>query len=87
MLRFLGPALLLATAAFAQDFDLLLQGGRVIDPKSRLDAPRDIAIKAGKIAAIEPSLPAHRARRGVDVGGLGGSPGLRERAGAVYDGG
>jgi dihydroorotase len=84
MLRLLGSALLLAAATFAQDYDLLLQGGRVIDPKSRLDAPRDVAIKAGKIAAIEPSIPANRARRVLDVRGLLITPGLIDLHVHVY---
>ncbi|MFT5580105.1 MAG: N-acyl-D-aspartate/D-glutamate deacylase [Paraglaciecola psychrophila] len=33
-------------------YDLVLQGGRVIDPETELDGIRNIAIKDGKIAAI-----------------------------------
>jgi dihydroorotase len=32
---------------------LLIRGGRLIDPASRLDAPRDVLMRDGKIAAIE----------------------------------
>ena len=39
--------------AFAQtQYDLLLQGGHVIDPKNHISAVRDVAIRDGKIAAI-----------------------------------
>ncbi len=37
-------------------YDLLIKGGRVVDPSLRLDAVRDVAIAAGRIAAVEPSI-------------------------------
>ena len=41
------------TGAFAQQkYDLLLKGGHVIDPKNNITAVRDVAISAGKIAAV-----------------------------------
>jgi dihydroorotase len=57
-------------------FDLLLKGGHVIDPKNKLDAVRDVAIQSGKIAEIAPDIPAARARKTVDVSGLYVVPGL-----------
>src|SRR5437867_2904432 len=36
--------------------DLIIRGGRVIDPSARLDAVRDVAISAGRIAAIDASI-------------------------------
>src|SRR5262249_38835017 len=36
----------------AQSYDIVLHGGRVIDPASKLDAVRDVAIKGSKIAAV-----------------------------------
>jgi dihydroorotase len=39
-------------------YDLLITGGRVIDPSVRLDAIRDVAISGGRIAAVEPNLTA-----------------------------
>ena len=36
----------------AQQYDLLLQGGHVIDAKNSISAVRDVAIKDGKIAAV-----------------------------------
>ena len=44
--------LILATAAFAQQYDLVLEGGRVMDPESGLDATRNLGITNGKIARI-----------------------------------
>jgi len=37
-------------------YDLVIKGGRVIDPSLRLDAVRDVAIAGGRIAAVEASL-------------------------------
>ena len=76
MIRVLALGFVFAAVALPQEFDLVLRGGRVIDPKSRLDAPRDVAIKAGKIAAIEPSIAAGRAKKVLDVKGLLITPGL-----------
>ncbi|MDJ0865571.1 MAG: amidohydrolase family protein [Myxococcota bacterium] len=47
-------ALLLAVPARAAEpaFDLVLRGGRVIDPESGLDAVRDVGVRDGRIAAI-----------------------------------
>jgi dihydroorotase len=44
--------------AFAATYDLVIKGGRVIDPSMGLDATRDIAISAGRIAAVEASIAA-----------------------------
>jgi N-acyl-D-aspartate/D-glutamate deacylase len=42
----------LATSAFAQTYDLVIEGGRVMDPESGLDATRNVGIRNGKIAHI-----------------------------------
>ncbi|HLH89120.1 MAG TPA: amidohydrolase/deacetylase family metallohydrolase [Xanthobacteraceae bacterium] len=47
--------------AVAASYDLIIKGGRVIDPSLALDAVRDIAIAGGKIAAVEPSITADAA--------------------------
>ena len=36
--------------------DLLVKGGRLIDPLSGLDARRDIAIADGRIVAVETDI-------------------------------
>jgi dihydroorotase len=43
-------------AAQSSRYDLIVRGGRVIDPASRLDAVRDVAIAGGRIAAISSSI-------------------------------
>ncbi len=59
-----------------QIFDLLLKGGRVIDPANEVDGNLDVALARSKVAAIEPDIPAANAHRVVDVSGLLVVPGL-----------
>ena len=47
-----------ALAAAVDKYDLIIRGGRVIDPSSRLDAIRDVAISAGRIAAVNANIAA-----------------------------
>jgi dihydroorotase len=57
-------------------YDLLIQGGHVIDPRNGIDGVRDVAIWGGKIACVAPDLPADRARVIVPARGLYVVPGL-----------
>jgi len=45
-------SLFFAAAAFAQSYDTVLQGGRVMDPETGLDAVRNVGISQGRIARI-----------------------------------
>ena len=38
--------------SFAQQYDLVLEGGRVMDPETNLDAIRNVGIRDGKIVRI-----------------------------------
>jgi dihydroorotase len=78
--------LALAVCASAQEFDLLLKGGHVIDAKNRLSAIRDIGIKDGKVAAVAQNIEASRALKTVDVSGLYVTPGLIDIHVHVYAG-
>jgi len=60
----------------AQPYDLLLRGGYLIDPKNEIAGHRDIAVRDGKVAAVEESIAAEQARQVIDVSGLFISPGL-----------
>ena len=55
--------------------DLVIRGGRVIDPSVRLDAIRDVAISNGRIAAVAKSIEAD-ARDTIDARGKVVVPGL-----------
>ena len=46
------------SSAFAATYDLIIKGGRVIDPSMGLDATRDVAVAGGRIAAVEASIAA-----------------------------
>jgi dihydroorotase len=70
----------------AQEYDLVLKGGHVIDPKNKINARRDVAIKDGKIAAVEANIPADKAVKSVNVGGLYVTPGLVDIHVHVYAG-
>jgi dihydroorotase len=73
-----GAALASATAlraAQSSRYDLIIKGGRVIDPSGRLDAVRDVAIAGGRIAAITPSISADAADM-IDARGKLVVPGL-----------
>lgn len=59
-----------------KQYDLLLKGGHVIDPKNKVDAIRDVAIKDGKVAKIAVGIPASSAIKTVNVAGLYVTPGL-----------
>jgi dihydroorotase len=74
------------TVAAQPPYDLLLQGGHVIDPKNKRDGIADVAIRDGVIAAIEPKIPAARARKAVNVTGLYVTPGLIDLHAHVFAG-
>lgn len=57
-------------------YDLVLKGGRVIDPKNGVDGVMDVAIKDGKIAAVRAGIDAGGAEKVVDVSGMVVTPGL-----------
>src|SRR5579859_4447110 len=57
-------------------YDLLLQGGHVIDAKNGISAVRDVAIKDGKIAAVAAKLDPKDALKTVNAAGLYVTPGL-----------
>ena len=56
-------------AVSANGVDLVLRGGRVVDPESGLDAVRDVAVADGRIAAVGTGLTARTSRGDIDVAG------------------
>jgi len=65
------PRLLAASG----QYDLVIKGGRVIDPASKLDAIRDVAIGGGRIAAVRANIAAGGAQI-LDAAGKLVVPGL-----------
>lgn len=71
------PFLCLLRCGLGQpNYDLLLQGGRVIDAKNAINAVRDVAIKDGRVAAVEQRIDPALAVKTVNVAGLYVTPGL-----------
>jgi dihydroorotase len=68
-------------------FDLILRGGRVIDPSQKLDATTDVAFAGGKVAAVGRELKAGPETEVRDVSGLIVTPGLIDLHTHVYWGG
>ena len=65
-----------------QRFDLVLKGGRVIDPAQDIDGGHDVAIADGKIAAVAPDLGS--GRETIDVRGALVLPGLIDTHAHVF---
>jgi len=71
-----GVALFSRTSSVrAATYDLIIKGGRVIDPSVGLDALRDVAIAGGRIVAVETNI-AGDARESIDARGKIVVPGL-----------
>ena len=70
---------LFACTTASQDFDVVISGGRVIDPESGLDAERDIGIRQSTIAEISEGSLMDELRDGgtlIDATGLVVAPGF-----------
>src|SRR5262245_3587877 len=66
------------------NYDILLRGGRVIDPAQNIDGTHDVAIKDGKIAAVLPSIAPSSAKETIDVSGKLVLPGLIDTHAHVF---
>src|SRR4051794_29791297 len=66
--------------------DLVLKGGRVIDPSQGIDKVADVAFAAGKVVEVGTNLPPGKAEVR-DVSGLIVTPGLIDLHTHVYWGG
>jgi len=64
-----------ASNVLAATYDLIVKGGRVIDPSLRIDAVRDVAITGGRIAAVDADIAADAADM-IDARGKLVVPGL-----------
>lgn len=87
----IGALLLLTLPAAAQTpparpYDLLIAGGRLVDPRNGLDDTRDIAVRDGLVVAVGRSLDRGLASRVVDAQGLLVTPGLVDIHTHVYAG-
>jgi dihydroorotase len=66
-------------------YDLLVKGGRVIDPSQSLSGEYDVAILDGKIAKVEKTIPVTEAQQVLNAKGRIVTPGLVDIHVHVYD--
>ena len=76
----------LSIPAQAQQYNLLIKGGHVIDPKNQINTVMDVAIAGGKIAQVAANIPASQARTVADATGMYVTPGLIDIHAHVYYG-
>ena len=57
-------------------YDLLIKGGKVIDPSQGVEAELDVAIREGKVASVAPGIPEGRTREVIRADGKIVTPGL-----------
>ena len=76
------------TATATPTYDLLLAGGRLLDPAQGInDEPRDVAFRDGKVAAVAESIDPALAAQTLDAAGKLVTPGLIDLHGHFYHGG
>jgi dihydroorotase len=80
----LGAALVVL--AVAQPYDLVLRGGRRVDPRNRIDGVMDVAVADGAIAAVAEGIDPSQAKIAVDARGLMVVPGLVDLHAHVFFG-
>src|SRR5579864_6839062 len=73
-----------ASLLSAQTYDLLIQGGHVIDPANRIDGVMDVAVTGNRIARVAAAIPASQGRKVIDAAGLYVTPGLIDLHAHVY---
>ncbi len=78
--------LLAAQTGGAPAYDLLIRGGRVIDPSQNLSAETNVAIRQGKVARIAANIMESEARQVLDARRMIVTPGLVDVHVHVYDG-
>jgi dihydroorotase len=82
----IGSALLFTGVVCAQQYDMILQGGHVLDAKNHVDTVEDVAVKDGLIAEVAPHIDAKEAVKAIDVKGFYVTPGLVDIHEHVYAG-
>ena len=60
----------------SKPYDLLIKGGKVIDPSQGLEGEYDVAVRAGKIASVAPGMPEAHAGHVIRAQGKIVTPGL-----------
>ncbi|MBU2535672.1 MAG: amidohydrolase/deacetylase family metallohydrolase [Chloroflexota bacterium] len=66
-------------------YDILIKGGRVIDPAQNIDGTMDIAINGDKIAAVDKDISPQEGQQVIDAKGKIVTPGLIDMHVHVFD--
>src|SRR5262245_8128974 len=75
--EFLASAAVVSALPFrAAKYDMVIKGGQVVDPSQRINRKADVAIRAGKIEAIQPNIAAADATEVLDASNRLVVPGL-----------
>src|SRR5215467_11329991 len=80
------PGLLSAQTRPLAPYDLLIRGGRVVDPSQGLSSEQDVAITGHTIVHLAPNIPESQARQVLDARGKIVTPGWIDLHVHVYDG-
>jgi len=72
--------------ATAQQYDILLKGGHLIDPRNDIDEQMDIAVSEGKIERVNKNISTSSAQTVIDISGLYVTPGLIDMHVHVFHG-
>jgi dihydroorotase len=57
-------------------YDIVIKGGKVIDPGQQINKILDVAVKGGKIVALMPDIPSDQAKDSINAKGFVVTPGL-----------
>jgi len=76
LLIFLFAMLAATWSAFSQQYDIVIKGGHVIDPKNNIDGIMDVAVANGKIALVSEYINASEGKKIIDARNLYVTPGL-----------
>jgi dihydroorotase len=69
-------ALLFSNLLSAQEFDILIKDGRLIDAKNAINKVMDVAISEGKVTLVAENIFANRAKKVINAKGFYVAPGL-----------
>ncbi len=78
--------MLISYFASAQEIDILLKGGHLIDPKNQINEQMDVAISNQTILEVSPNISEERAKKVINVTGLYVTPGLIDMHVHVFHG-
>lgn len=77
---------LISTLGLAQPYTMVIKGGRLIDPKNKIDAIMDVAIIDGKVARVAKTIDTNGAKQVIEAKGMLVTPGLIDIHGHVFYG-